>query len=149
MTNIESAYINECLQKYNNIPLDSNGNKDWTKAIPFYFDIQQKVGIRKLNEFICCLDSLNKGERKMKNNKIGIKVDVVTVDLRCKHCECSMPELVSKYYKSFRKENDKYVKGDFEITREIVTEETVCPYCGSNLFDTTLGLKINTSYISE
>ena len=60
--NTESDYINECLQKYNDIPLDSNGNKDWTKAIPFYFDIQQKVGIRKLNEFIYLLDSLSKNQ---------------------------------------------------------------------------------------
>ena len=56
----DKKFIRNCIVQYKNIPLDMNGNKDWTKAIPLYYDIQQKVGIRNLNKFIVYLDALCK-----------------------------------------------------------------------------------------
>ena len=56
----DKEFVRNCIVKYKNIPLDVNGNKDWTKAISFYYDVQQKVGIRNLNKFIVYLDALCK-----------------------------------------------------------------------------------------
>lgn len=54
----DHQFIRDCIVRYKNIPFDSIGHKDWTKAIPLYYDIEQRVGIRNLNKFIAYLESI-------------------------------------------------------------------------------------------
>lgn len=58
----DAEFLTDCISRYNDIPLDSSGKKDWTQAIPLYFDIQQRVGIRKLNKFVALLDVYTREE---------------------------------------------------------------------------------------